>query len=323
VSKQKDQQPDKTDNSENPNEPEKKDERYDEDQLVEWIACGQLSQSEMARRLGVNRRTVWRIANGLSRPDLQRKIDAVVEGIRHEAGRQGARWLKSLVAKHIRVGLEEDGETARKCREYVLDRFLVPDDVPTRRSRAPRHKRNPPGRIPSFTDGISDDLKTMLIDELGGPPSEKGAGDCRLSTGECKTPSEDTKTDKPETKTEKSDSKPERQNDSESGDKSPHSKETAPPPSDDDKEQTKVPEQEPEQDQKPKKPKRAQDPIVAEMKRQAERERKLQEERDEERRNRPIPIILQSGDHWHRAPHLYDKNGKLKKDPYLRYRGLY
>ena len=27
--------------------------RYDEDLMVEWIACGQLSQSEIARRLGV------------------------------------------------------------------------------------------------------------------------------------------------------------------------------------------------------------------------------------------------------------------------------
>jgi len=149
--------------------------RYDEDQLVEWIACGQLSQSEMARRLGVNRRTVWRIANGLSRPDLQLKVDAAIEGIRHEARRQGARWLKALVTRHIKVALEEDGETARKCREYLLDRFLVPDDAPAQ-PRSPRHKRKPPGCIPSFTDGISDDLKRMLIDELGGPPAEKGSG---------------------------------------------------------------------------------------------------------------------------------------------------
>ena len=282
--------------------------RYDEDQLVEWIACAQLSQSEIAKRLGVNRRTVWRIANGLSRPDLQRKIDAAVEGIRREARRQGARWLKALITRQIKVALEEDGETARKCREYLLDRFLVPDDGPAR-PRAPRHRRKPPSRVPSFTDGVSDDVKRMLIDELGGPP-EKGQEDCRLSNDDCGTASEDDKADEQETKTE-------RQNDSESGDKSPHSKETAPPPPEGDKERAKEPEKEPEQKQEQenenenenenRKPLRRVDPMIIEWKRQAEQKKKLDAERAEERRTRPIHPILLDGDREHREPHLFKK----------------
>jgi len=76
-------------------------------------------------------------------------------------------------------------------------------------------------------------------------------------------------------------------------------------------EQTKAPEQKQERENENKneneKPLRRVDPMIIEWRRQAERKRKLDEERAEERKNRPIPVILQSGDLRHRAPHLYKK----------------
>ena len=101
------------------------------DMLVELIAAGELSQRRIAERVGVSRRTVWRIANGLSRPDLQRKIAAVVEGYRQAAIRTAARHMKSLIEKQVEVALQGDGETARKCREFLLKTFMlaVPDQA--------------------------------------------------------------------------------------------------------------------------------------------------------------------------------------------------
>jgi len=146
--------------------------RYDEDLMVEWIARGQLSQSEIARRLGVNRRTVWRIANGLARLDLQRRIDAVIEGIRREARRIGAKWCHALVTKHVKVGLEGDGETARKCRQYVLDSFLFDDGDRTWCPKPPKYKAKSPEEMLSPMDNLSEECKAMRIKELGGPAGD-------------------------------------------------------------------------------------------------------------------------------------------------------
>ena len=276
--------------------------RYDEEQLVEWIACGQLSQAEIAKRLGVNRRTVWRIANGLSRPDLQVRIDAAVEGIRREARRQGARWLKALITREIRVALEEDGETARKCREYLLDRFLNPAPAAdggrhtSRQPRRPTHKPEPPALPPGFLDDISDDLKNRLIEELGGPSDAPvSSDDCRVMNEASQTASEDTKAEKPQTKTGESQTKSEPSKQAEE-------------PKEQDKEKGKG---------KDKGPKKPEDPMAIERRREAEYKRKLAEEAAEERRNRPIPIILQSGSRRVREPHLFDKNGRLKHDPFF------
>lgn len=50
--------------------------QYDDDLLVELIACGRLSYAEIGRRLGLNKTVVARIARGRLRPDLQTRIDA-------------------------------------------------------------------------------------------------------------------------------------------------------------------------------------------------------------------------------------------------------
>ncbi len=158
--------------------------KYDEDLLVELIACGEVTQTEIAERVGVSRRTVWQIANGHSRPDLQTKIADTVEGFRQETIRMAARWLKPLLTKQIKVALEGDGETARKCREFLLKTFMIA--LPEQAAKAPAKKRDPApdpdGQLDSTAlyNGLvelSPDLKRQVVEELGGP-AEDSAGVC-------------------------------------------------------------------------------------------------------------------------------------------------
>ena len=102
-----------------------------EDMLVKLIAEGRLSHGRIAERVSVSRRTVWRIANGLSRADLQPKIAAVMEGHRQAAIRTAAAHMKSLIEKQVEVALTGEGETARKCREFLIKTFIlaVPDQA--------------------------------------------------------------------------------------------------------------------------------------------------------------------------------------------------
>jgi len=157
---------------------------YDEDLLVELIAGGDVSQTEIAERVGVSRRTVWRIANGHSRPDLQQKIADTVEGYRQAAIRLAAKFMKPLLKKQIDVALEGDGEISRRCREFLLKTFMI--TLPQQAAKAPAKRK--PRRIGDRQDDavamgmnlmeLSPDLKDRIVEELDGPTDE------RLSTTE-------------------------------------------------------------------------------------------------------------------------------------------
>ena len=152
---------------------------YDEDLLVELIAGGDVSHTEIAERVGVSRRTVWRIASGHSRPDLQRKVADTVEGIRQATIRLAAKYMRPLLKKQIKVALEGDGETARKCREFLLKTFMI--TVPEQAAKAPAKREpvddddkplNPIALYNSLAE-LSPDLKQQVVAELGGPTEER------------------------------------------------------------------------------------------------------------------------------------------------------
>ena len=137
---------------------------YDDDAMVELIAAGELTHGEIAKRLGVSRVTVWRIIHGQARADLQDRVDGVISGFSREARRLGIRWLKALVTKQIKVGLESDGETARRCREFMVNLCL---------EGAETHSD---GECVGFASKavfnslveLSPELKSRVIEELGG-----------------------------------------------------------------------------------------------------------------------------------------------------------
>ena len=136
--------------------------QYDDDLLVELIARGDTSRAKIARRVGLSRGSVQRIAAGLVRPELQPRIAAAVKGQRDTAFRMGATWLRGLLAQHIREGIEGEGEHARKCREFAL-KFI--EDY-GRFNEIPPPAPEPPG---ADFDDLSLELRKKIMAEMGGP----------------------------------------------------------------------------------------------------------------------------------------------------------
>ncbi len=143
-----------------------------QDLLVKLIADGELPQARIAEIVGVSRRTVWRIANGLSRPDLQRKIAAAVEGYRQAAIRAAARHMKALLEKQVEVALTGDGETARKCREFLLKTFMLAIPEQTAKTEERTEKQTPSPAAddkplnPQILSKTLHDLSPGLLEEI-------------------------------------------------------------------------------------------------------------------------------------------------------------
>ena len=93
---------------------------YDDDLLVELIARGDLSNSEIARRVGLNKTTVWRVITGKARPDLQARISEATREHGRCLHRVAVRFLEGLLSRHIKQGMTGADEAARKCREFVI-----------------------------------------------------------------------------------------------------------------------------------------------------------------------------------------------------------
>jgi hypothetical protein len=167
---------------------------YDEDLLVELIADGDLSHEKIAERVGVCRRTVWRIANGMSRPDLRQRIEDVAEGYRQAALRHAARHMKPLLEKQIAVALEGDGETSRKAREFLLKTFMTAlsdqaaktaekrkEELAAEKKHAARNSRSifRDDRLSDQIMKFPTKLRDQVIVALGGPPDDVIFGDTR------------------------------------------------------------------------------------------------------------------------------------------------
>ena len=121
----------------------KRKKHYNDDLLVALIVQGDVSFGRIARIIGLARSTVSAIANGLARPDLQPLIQAGLAAQKQAIERLGARYLRPLLIKHIKIGMEGDGKLARKCREFVLELMAKVHVGPPQRPR-PRRRRPPP-----------------------------------------------------------------------------------------------------------------------------------------------------------------------------------
>ena len=133
---------------------------YDDELFISLVSRGDMSVTQIARRLGVNRSSIWRILTGRSRPDLQPRIREVVRDHRRRVQLTAMRVLGGLVSKHITMGMDGEGELARKCREFIIKLIWQDDDDDDRSYSLP---------TPGLT---SEDYQTIAI--LKGGPLPEG-----------------------------------------------------------------------------------------------------------------------------------------------------
>jgi hypothetical protein len=96
---------------------------YDDGRLVEMLAGGEFTYAQIGKALGLTAGHVGRIARGERRPGVMAEVRARVAAALAEARRVAVRSCRRLMARHVEVGLAGRGETARKCREFVLSRL--------------------------------------------------------------------------------------------------------------------------------------------------------------------------------------------------------
>jgi len=140
--------------------PRRRVKEYDDDLLVRLIAAGELTHTQIGRRVGLSMGTVRKIASGRLRPELQDRIAELMRMCHVTARRLAVKWLKALLSKHIKHGIEGSGETARKCREFAINKFMD-DQVEECTSQLDQGG-------PGLAD-LPEPLKSQVIKALGGP----------------------------------------------------------------------------------------------------------------------------------------------------------
>lgn len=130
----------------------------DDEALVEAIVRGARSYAQIAREQGVTRACISQIARGRRRRDLHDRIVEAQEAALMQARRLAVACAVQAMAVHIREGIEGTGETARRCREYLLNRVLGAPGKPA-----------PP--VPSAREPERRPALSALMEDLFGPTS--------------------------------------------------------------------------------------------------------------------------------------------------------
>ncbi len=129
--------------------------------IVDALVAGNRTHQDIAIANGVSRNLISRIVNGKARTYLQPVIRMRQKERKMAAANLATRWLGGVMGKHIREGVTGTGETARKCREYVMKNALFDaDDVDL-----PKPEPKPAAAMAE----LSPELKRRVLKELGGP----------------------------------------------------------------------------------------------------------------------------------------------------------
>ena len=171
--------------------------QYDGRLLAELIGRGDATHADIAGKVGVSRSLVTKVAAGIERADLQPLIHAFHAGAIREAQRAAARWLRPLLLKHIRVGLADDGETGRRCREFVIQVLVASgasSEAAAREGAEAEGERRGKAAADrlwrrAFTlEALSDETKDRIIRDLGGPEEDGPPMECGLPAGRRQVP---------------------------------------------------------------------------------------------------------------------------------------
>lgn len=137
---------------------------YDEELVVTLLAKGELTYAQIAKRVGITESMVGKIARGESRKDLYGRICRRIRQFRRRTCRLVASWQPNVLKKHIAVGIESDGETARKCREFLLKPILEGPEM-----REPDDDGGEAWHGWDIYSELSEQTKRRIVEELGGP----------------------------------------------------------------------------------------------------------------------------------------------------------
>jgi len=148
--------------------------KYNDDEMVHLIAASNLNDAEIGRHLHISTSMVWRIRHGQSRADLQGRINEAIRGYIREIRLHVLSKLKKLVDRHMKVGMGEESEVARRCREFVMKLFMV--DIPPAGEPTPAVAPKVRGIFHNLPN-LSPQLKTSMIDELDLSRPNTGCGD--------------------------------------------------------------------------------------------------------------------------------------------------
>ncbi|MCE5327575.1 MAG: hypothetical protein LLG01_14310 [Planctomycetaceae bacterium] len=100
---------------------------YDENLLVEMLADG-VPYATIAQAVGLTVSMVGKIARGDYRRKLSQRVEEIREARRQAARERAARRGAELMRAHVEQGLSGTGETARKCREFILNCLIQRDE---------------------------------------------------------------------------------------------------------------------------------------------------------------------------------------------------
>ena len=129
--------------------------------IVESITSGEKPYRQIAEEHGLSPAAISQIIAGKRRKYLQPIIRMRQRERQMAATNLATRWLGGVMGKHIREGVTGTGETARKCREYVMKHALLDVD----------NVDSPKAKVKTVAAMIelSPGLKRQVLKELGGP----------------------------------------------------------------------------------------------------------------------------------------------------------
>ncbi|MCE5277780.1 MAG: hypothetical protein ABFD92_15670 [Planctomycetaceae bacterium] len=102
---------------------------HDDRLLVQMLADG-APYRQIAKITGLSVSMIGKIARGDNRRVVSHQVHEVKEARRQALRDAAARRAADLMNAHVEEGLKAGGETARKCREFIIGHLLEQDDNP-------------------------------------------------------------------------------------------------------------------------------------------------------------------------------------------------
>ncbi|MCE5279643.1 MAG: hypothetical protein ABFD92_09480 [Planctomycetaceae bacterium] len=101
---------------------------YNEDLLVELLSEG-AHYDKIAQAVGLTVSMVGKIARGDYRGHIAQRVREILQDRRKAVRDAAAQRAADLMRAHVAEGLTAGGETARKCREFILNHLLAGQDA--------------------------------------------------------------------------------------------------------------------------------------------------------------------------------------------------